>query len=99
MTIPLTALFCRHQIARQKPISFWVACLGALSATLIYLLCAFSPDIFTRFFWNYLSDDGNFWPVLFILVAIGIPFVMCLVSAALVVGYYRGRTKSKNHVA
>jgi|ERR1017187_6774533 hypothetical protein len=100
VTVSLAVLFCRHQVARRKPISALTVFQTALSATLIYSVCAFSPDMFTRLFWNRLWHDENFGLSGFFLIEVGIPFVICLLSATVFVDLYRywSRTK-KNHDA
>jgi len=89
--VPITILFCRHQKAHRKPVSFWTICFGALIATLISFVCEFAPDIFTHRFWNYILDNTYFGPIIFFLFFAGIPLLISFLSASLVVNYYRSR--------
>jgi hypothetical protein len=99
LAVTLTVLFCRHQIARQKTISFWTVCLSALSATVIDFVCVNGSDIFTSRFWNYIWDNTYWPPIAFFLFGVGIPLLICFLSAALVAVFYHSRRKAEKPVA
>jgi hypothetical protein len=99
VTMPIAVLFCRDQIARRKIVSIWLILPSALIATLIDLVCALGPDIFTRNFWNFIWDNTYFPPIAFFLFGVGIPFAICLASAALIIGCYRCKNKKTNPTA
>ncbi len=87
VAVPLTVLFCRHQIARQKPISFGTVCLGTISAYAIVLLCAIGPGVLSS--WSFIWSGEYFSPLPYLLIMCGGPLLICVASAAFVVFCYR----------
>ncbi len=92
LAVPLTVLFCRHQIARQKPVSFWTVCIGTLSAYAIEFVCAIGPGLLSS--WNFIWSNDYFPPVPYLLITLGIPLLICAVAAAFVAFFYRSRGKT-----
>jgi hypothetical protein len=97
LTVPCTALACRHRIARKQRTSYGTMFAGAAVATVITFLCAFAYaagwDLFSRQFWideftiPHKDPPGTIWIVL------GFVTLICVLPALGVIVYYQARKK------
>ena len=91
VAVPLTVVFCRHQIAHGKPISFWQVGWSTLGAIPIYLVCVFGAEVFTSGFWTYAWHNELCPPAAFFLIVVGIPAFTCFASSTSVAAFYHRR--------
>jgi hypothetical protein len=100
MTIPLTALICRHRLRCKRQVSYGTMVGGAFCASLLFV-------IGTAFYyngWDALTIDGWMYDKFFgtgaVFIVLGFITVVCVLPALGVVVYYQRRQKrDESHVA